>query len=108
MKSIPIKFRGKEAIKGGNYIYGDLVTREGGAAIRVRENHNLFDLHEYEVAVVPDSVAQLVGYDANGNEIYEGDKLIDIDEKDVVSAEIYPCVYLKYYRLLKEERKQLK
>ena len=32
--------------------------------------------------VYPDSVAQLVGYDADGKEVYEGDKLKHVDDEN--------------------------
>lgn len=75
MKGVPIKFRGIEDIKDGKYVYGDYVTRQDGCAIRVKTSANLFNLHEYEVAVKPETVAQLVCYDAEGNEVYEGDTI---------------------------------
>ena len=72
MKNIPIKFRGKDII-GGGYLYGDYVSRDEGCAIRIQHQTDLFDMHEYEIAVDPDSVTQLIGYDVDGTEIYEGD-----------------------------------
>lgn len=74
MKNVPIKFRGKPTLSS-DYIYGDYVARQDGCAIRFRENENLFNMHVYEVAVKPESVAQLVGYDADGNEVYEDDEV---------------------------------
>lgn len=62
MKNLPIKFRGKSAI---GKIYGYYVEREGKAYI-------VNDVGSY-VSVDKDSVVQLIGYDADGNEIYEGD-----------------------------------
>lgn len=64
----PIKFRGRD-VHTGELIYSD-----GGvyySAVGVLTN----DGREVE----PDSVAQLVGYDANGREVYEGDTLISDD-----------------------------
>ena len=76
MQGVPIKFRGKPILSSeSEYIYGDYVTWQDGCAIRCRENENLFHIHEYEIAVIPQSVAQLVGYDVHGKEIYEGDIL---------------------------------
>ncbi len=109
MKDVPIKFRGIEDIKDGKYVYGDYVTRQDGCAIRVKTSANLFNLHEYEVAVKPETVAQLVGYDVEGNEVYEGDELLDannIDTKNtahchVITAKLYVNVNLKCFRLKK-------
>lgn len=36
--------------------------------------------------VEPASVAQLVGYDADGNEVYEGDKLVSTKNSDCVCS----------------------
>lgn len=79
----PIKFRGRvinrKAALGNEAEIGDLVT--GSLIIyeeeparrrcwikRQEKNHVHIDY-----PVDEDSIAQLVGYDANGNEIYEGD-----------------------------------
>ncbi len=74
MKGVPIKFRGKPTLSS-EYIYGDYVTRQDGCAIRFVENENLFNMHVYEVDVKPESVSQLICYDAEGNEVYEGDTI---------------------------------
>ena len=62
-----IKFRGKTL--GDELVYGDVIHyRTGEVAIA----------DEYR-SVLPESVSQLVGYDADGNEVYEGDQLIRLD-----------------------------
>lgn len=98
MKKIPIKFRGIEDIKDGKYVYGDYVTRATGCAIRVKTSANLFNLHEYEVAVKPETVAQLIGYDVDDKEIYEGDTVFDADNNAVIAA-LYPNAHYKNYTL---------
>ena len=60
----PIKFRGRD-VHTGKYRYGDITQTAIGI---------LMD-DGYEVA--SDSIAQLVGYDKNGNEVYEGDTVIE-------------------------------
>lgn len=62
-----IKFRGRDAY--GKLHYGDLWQRTDGMI--------LFD-HDETVwqRVHPESVAQLVGFDSDGNEVYEGDTLV--------------------------------
>ncbi len=58
-----IKFRGKG--KDGKYYYGDLIHYKNGRV----EIYTEIDAQVVE----PESVEQFVGYDADGNEIYEGD-----------------------------------
>ena len=82
------KFRGKSISDeyDGEYIYGDLTVYENGCTIRFRENNVMFSQDEYEIEVDPSTVAQLIGYDKNFNEVYEDDYLIDISDFD------RPCV----------------
>lgn len=61
----PIKFRGR-GIETGRVVHGYFfVDRCGQPCIATNRTA------AYEVD--PDSVAQLVGYDKDGNEVYEGD-----------------------------------
>ena len=74
----PIKFRGV-SLDTGEFIYGDL--RIIGIRPHIfKEAQCYYD--EELIEVDEDSVAQLVGYDANGNEVYEGDKVVSeyVDE----------------------------
>lgn len=62
-----IKFRGH--FPGDTkYFYGDLIQRDGYVYIRQGNG---------TVQVDPDSVAQFVGRDTTGREVYEGDVLLD-------------------------------
>lgn len=61
-----IKFRGRDAY--GQYRYGDLWQRNDGTLIYDEVWHR----------VKRDSVAQFVGVDSDGREVYEGDVLIDL------------------------------
>ena len=78
MKGLPIKFRGKD-IRNGKYVFGDLIH---GFDDEWKYNENVtriafgngFNEIVY-VEVDPETVAQLVGYDAEGNEVYEGDEI---------------------------------
>ena len=63
---IPIKFRGRDI--AGTMRFGHYVTLDDYPFIKQ-------DGCYYEV--YPDSVAQLVGYDSAGNEVYEGDELVN-------------------------------
>ncbi len=60
MKSVPIKFKGESAI---GTIYGYYVRREGKSYIYNDKGSG--------VTVDENSVAMLIGYDENGNEIYK-------------------------------------
>ena len=62
----PIKFRGVNA-RTGEFVFGFYVEDVDG--VNIVENG-------YAYLVEPESVAQLVGYDVDGNEIYEGDWLV--------------------------------
>lgn len=64
---IPIKFRGIDAF--GRYHYGDVWQRNDGTVLFDRKTH-------VWIRVSPNSIAQLVGYDCDGNEVYEGDVLV--------------------------------
>ncbi len=95
-----IKFRGKR-IDNGEFVYGDLQThfRTDGKTkvfvIRTWErlddwvvvvpNKSVIVAEYYERPVEPDSVAQLVGYDSAGNEVYEGDVVIGEYGDEVVA-----------------------
>lgn len=68
-----IKFRGR-VINTGEFVFGDLAHTEVGV---------LIGAHEVE----PESVAQLVGFDADDREVYEGDELIHSLSKREIFAE---------------------
>lgn len=74
----PIKFRGETF--DGKVVYGDLLQFEGKTAICTSVYTLVFYAATKKglqgvVNVKPESVVQLVGYDADGNEIYEGDNV---------------------------------
>ena len=105
MKGIPIKFRGRSwlkydcvevAPKDVEIIYGGYVKMKffddnGEGDYIINENGQA-------LLAYPNSVAQLCGYDADGNEIYEGDKLFDEEHNTYVTAELYPGVHTQFYR----------
>jgi len=80
-----IKFRGRT--RNGDVYYGGcmqilhtgttyIVGGSGGGS------------HRKFYRVKPETIQQLVGYDRNGEEVYEGDTLID-DPENEFTAEIY-------------------
>ena len=75
-----IKFRGKN-IKNGKWVYGSLVSWKD-------ENPSIFpgdSAIEYEVC--PETVGQFTGfYDANMNEIHEGDILREAGSGNIVQV----------------------
>lgn len=72
----PIKFRGKSKFNG-EIVFGDLTHSRTGKAIYIEDDQ-----------VEPESVAQLVGYDADGKEIYEGDVIQTPDGKDYLMEDL--------------------
>ncbi len=67
MKNVPIKFRGKR-VDNGRLAYGYYLPWGEYAC-------GLVDDYGVCVAVEADSLAQLIGYDADGCEVYEGDSV---------------------------------
>ena len=66
------KFRGRH-IDTGEFVYAEL-----GQISAVSDDPNLLlFLTEKPCLVHTNSIAQLVGHDAAGNEVYEGDVLLD-------------------------------
>ena len=72
---IPIKFRGRD-VETGKMVYGDFINGASGTLI----NEHKFAMPARYVE--PSSVAQLVGYDKNGDEVYEGD-ILEFDFEDL-------------------------
>lgn len=70
----PIKFRGRD-LDSGEYVFfnlEDILLDVAGSYSEYVGLHN----------IDPDSVAQLVGYDANGKEVYEGDTVLRYDSEE--------------------------
>lgn len=91
MKNVPIKFRwkdknGKTGYTTIEFDYGTLHMWTG------------IPYHGYHGEIVPDTLAQLIGYDADGNEVYEGDKIYDAEHDDTVIAELYANVHFQFYK----------
>lgn len=67
-RTIPIKFRGKSK-ETEEFVYGDLIHKKKKVFIINVED-------DKEVEVLPSSICQLVGYDADHKEMYETDHII--------------------------------
>lgn len=71
-----IKFRGRD-VDNGEYVYGEF----GQGATSGEPMIYFYDEDAQQwvgAEIYSDSVAQLVGYDVDGKEVYEGDTLTDI------------------------------
>lgn len=72
----PIKFRGRvfdgHRFNAGEMVYGSLITYKEGLFDRY-EIQRVEDGFFVNYRVDADSIAQLVGYDSDGCEVYEGD-----------------------------------
>lgn len=79
-----IKFRGARMSDGAT-IYGYYHVRAGDAYID-------------DWRVKPETVAQFVGFDANGDEVYEGD-LVATDDGDEYEADLFESVWDDYDNL---------
>lgn len=73
---IPIKFRGRR-IDNGEFVYSVYVK-----SVPMSSFPGIVDDDDYIHDVDPDSIAQLVGYDANGKEVYEGDTVLRYDSEE--------------------------
>ncbi len=70
MKDVPIKFRGVNIVEHTTLKKGETIC---GKVLMQYANGKVWLGNETGTYVDPDSVAQLVGYDTEGNEVYEGD-----------------------------------
>ena len=68
-----LKFRGRD-IDTGEFVYAEL----GGIVEEIKDGYFTFRIANLPVVEIS-SIAQLVGYDQNGQEIYEGDELVSDD-----------------------------
>lgn len=75
-----IKFRGKRA--NGEFVFGSYCCE---VYCDIAKLHVIIDERGEEFSIDSNSVDQLVGYDANGNEVYEGDRLTDADGNEHVA-----------------------
>lgn len=109
-----IKFRGKR-LANGEWVYGDLMQFKGKPAIISSAGELIYFAVTKQglrgiAEVEPESVAQLVGYDADGKEVYEGDVLVNdsggefqASFKSVITGLKNPC-YCRYLENLKHRK----
>lgn len=67
----PIKFRGRDMT--GHFVYGLLTKKRIRSSGEVVFAIALSEKQSETIPVNENSIAQLVGYDSDGNEVYEGD-----------------------------------
>lgn len=76
-----IKFRGRR-VDNGEWVYGFLAGR---AEIRVYHTYINYTVSSWtDFEVVPETVGQFTGLNVDGEEIYEGDIVNDLDEPKVI------------------------
>ena len=87
-----IKFRGLaiedytgKPITEKKFVYGNVWANEDNSYVIIGEYKDAKRMSNHYV-VDPDSVAQLVGYGADGNEVYEGDILIDDNGDEYIAG----------------------
>lgn len=85
-----IKFRGR-VYNTGKLVYGDLTQSYDQTLI--------WNWQDGSHIVTPESVAQLVGVDRNGNEVYEGDKLVNPRDGTTFKAAMNHIYTVKSYTL---------
>ena len=82
----PIKFRGRDMT--GHFVYGLLTKKRIRSSGEVVFAIALSEKQSENIPVNENSIAQLVGFDRDGREVYEGDILLDELEQEY-TAEIY-------------------
>ena len=88
-----IKFRG--ITEDGKNIFSDSIQFDVDG--KGREFCRLKDEFGNWLYVAPESIAQFVGYDADGKEIYEGDALLYKNETESVPAESWFALAMNIY-----------
>ena len=79
MKNIPIKFRGVNILDTGTLKKGETIC---GRILMQYQDGKVWLGNDTGTYVDPDSISQLIGFDSNGEEIYEGDSVSVFADKD--------------------------
>lgn len=99
-----IKFRARvvetDLLDAGKIVYGSFVDYGETSSRGLNSFHRYWIItpdDEPNYPVDRDSVQQLIRYDANGAEVYEGDVTFDADGNEVIAelTDIAPTVILK-------------
>ena len=91
-----IKFRGVD-LKTGEFVYGDFVH-----IVPMSSFYGIVDEIGIVHDIVPNSQAQFVGFDKDGNEIYEGNVIANSAHNGLapcgepLSAHLTPCLVDKH------------
>ena len=85
------KFRGR-SVETGEYVYGDLIQDDNAVWIQ--------EWNGGKVEVYSETVAQLIGKDKHGREVYEGDKVINPTNKATFRAGLHHVLKVQHYKLV--------
>lgn len=96
-----IKFRGRDMT--GNFVYGLLTKKRIRSSGEVVFAIALSEKQSETIPVNENSIAQLVGLDCDGREIYEGD-LVSSADGTCVTATIFPVPNDAYVKLLESAK----
>lgn len=91
MKNVPVKFRGVSKGESKN-VYGIGVKDYGDGRVDIIKDDMT------RIAVTANSVAQLMGYDADGNEVYEGERVYTTLTSNFIEATLQMKVPLHKFR----------
>ena len=102
----PIKFRGRAMNR--DFVFGLLTKKKIRSSGEIRWAIATGNCTAGEtVPVNENSIAQLVGYDKDGREVYEGDQLVSVDNGAVWVAVLNPTVTLPKYEHLESSNLEL-
>lgn len=75
-KPVTTKYRGVPLMAPDKFIFGDALTGDGNYILELNKRQPEYG-YSVSYHIKPNSAALLIGYDINGEEIYEGDAIID-------------------------------